>query len=36
MKTDCINHRTKGELDKEILEIQKDSVKVRKMLENQE
>ena len=32
----CINNRTKGELDKEILEIQKDSVKVRKMLEKQE
>ena len=32
----CINFRTKGEMEKEILEIQKDSVKVRKMLENQE
>ena len=32
----CINFRTKGEMEKEILQIQKDSVKVRKMLENQE
>lgn len=32
----CINNRTKGELAKEILEIQKDSVKVQKMLEKQE
>lgn len=32
----CINFRTRGEMEKEILEIQKDSLKVKEMLENQE